>query len=97
MLNATATDQETGLAALIAQLPAPPADYDINDNGDAGMSWEFPGGNFVQLELPGHSDTATWLAWQWQELRQDTPERYLNLKDPATWQELIATMEKLAC
>lgn len=93
---ANATSQETGLAALLSRLPVQPPDYDINEAGDACMSWEFPGPYFVQLEIPAGSRIATWITWHWVELHDETPEQTLDLNNPPTWGELIRTLEKLA-
>lgn len=97
MTIAYATDQETGLASLLAKLPTQPEDRDVNDAGDTGMSWTFPGPHFVQLEIPAHSHIATWISWHLTEFHQDTPERHLDLTDPTTWDKFIHTLEQLAC
>lgn len=90
-------DQETGLTSLLSKLPIRPGDYDINEAGDAGMSWEFPGPHFVQLEIPSGSQTATWIAWGLAEFHDETPEHHLDLSAPATWDKFIRTLEQLAC
>lgn len=97
MAIAYATDQETGLTALLTKLPVQPEDQEIDDAGDTGMSWEFPGPRFVQLEIPAGSHTATWITWHLAELHQEATENQLDLNDPATWHELIHTLERLAC
>lgn len=97
MVIAFATTQGTGLASLLSKLPIQPEDLDVNDAGDTGMSWEFPGPHFIQLEIPAGSQTAIWTSWRLDEFHQETPEHHLELNNPISWEEFIHTMKKRAC
>ena len=88
-------EQKTGLKGLLTYLPIKPDDYDINEGGDVGMSWYFPGPHFIQLEIPYGKQSATWIIWHLSELHKDTIERYLDLGDPLTWKQFIHTFHKM--